>query len=620
MIVSETGLTDNAGVPSLTPPAAAPPGVSVVLRPHDLSEPVVGVAEAHYVAGLEALAREDPSAALASLGSGVRLASSGALPSARLLLGILSGRFVDVQGAADAGELIVAAPDVIARSVVAASALRLTPLSWTGLALTSSGFLASPSLVDRLLALPTAFARDDWAAAGKLLLDLGRTLTRAGADRSPAVPFELIPSGGGGVTARNLEPFVLELLTLRGVLQGSGPRSNEALLSALDSVHGLVHLLTSTLSAAQLDLVLIDPKRTEMTRWDGDPHLAAEIADDPAKGIMHLKGLVNVMERRYRWLQMIGCKDIEAALAQGETCSYCVCVIDGLTDLVRAHKDCEELIVRLTQRGRAVGIHLVFTLRAPCLIALRSTVAFQPDVTLKGLTALTALTLNAAGEPDKTLALVAEIEAMHATSADELKGLGGARRLRRPLAVATSLAVAGSSMHAAKAFALTAKGRTDAALLVWDDAIGLGSRPDAPTRWRWVGWARYCKSRLLYRPATSREPAASSPGCTPSSRNTTTTMGCSRGSMLSPLRLVVSRSPRPYGTRSGDAMKGAASSAAAARISSSTTSSRSPGAARIRFATCSCSASRVTGAKAPESDGASHRGCRFQKMSCTASS
>ncbi len=95
------------------------------------------------------------------------------------------------------------------------------------------------------------------------------------------------------------------------------------------------------------------------------------------------------------------------------------------------------------------------------------------------------------------MALVAGIEAMHAMGADELKALGGARRLRRPLAVATSLAVAHSSMHAAKAFALTAKGLTDAALLVWDDAIRLGSRPDAPTRWRWVGWARYCKSRLL---------------------------------------------------------------------------------------------------------------------------
>ena len=180
---------------------------------------------------------------------------------------------------------------------------------------------------------------------------------------------------------------------------------------------------------------------------------------------------------------------------------------------------------------------------------------------------------------------------MHVTSADELKGLGAARRLRRPLAVATSLAVAGSSMHAAKAFALTATGRTDAALLVWDDAIGLGSRPDAPTRWQWVGWARYCKSRLLVQ---TGDLAAGSPGCTPSSRPTATTMGCSRGSMLSPLRLAVSRSPRPYGTRSGDAMKGAASSAAAARISSSTTSSPCLAAGRTPSATSNSCALNAT--------------------------
>ena len=152
-------------------------------------------------------------------------------------------------------------------------------------------------------------------------------------------------------------------------------------------------LLTSLLyrnSPSDMKLILVDPKQVEMAPYEDIPHLLTPVITEPEKTVSALKWAVNEMERRYKLLadeklrdiksynQMINNKatrgkkipvgDEEEAphnLEDGAM-PYIVIVIDELADLMMvAAKDVEALIVRLAQKARAVGIHLVLATQRP---------------------------------------------------------------------------------------------------------------------------------------------------------------------------------------------------------------------------------------------------------------
>jgi S-DNA-T family DNA segregation ATPase FtsK/SpoIIIE len=129
--------------------------------------------------------------------------------------------------------------------------------------------------------------------------------------------------------------------------------------------------LTSLLyrnSPSDLKLILVDPKQVEMAPYNDIPHLLTPVINDPEKCISALKWAVAEMERRLRTMAEVGKRNIGEynTLKKGEGMPYIVIVIDELADLMMmAARDVEALIVRLAQKARAAGIHLVLATQRP---------------------------------------------------------------------------------------------------------------------------------------------------------------------------------------------------------------------------------------------------------------
>jgi S-DNA-T family DNA segregation ATPase FtsK/SpoIIIE len=130
-------------------------------------------------------------------------------------------------------------------------------------------------------------------------------------------------------------------------------------------------LLTSMLyrnSPSDLKLILVDPKQVELKPYDDIPHLLTPVITEPEKCISALKWAVAEMERRYKELADVRKRNIAEynALKKEAGMPYIVIVIDELADLMMmAARDVEALIVRIAQKARAVGIHLVLATQRP---------------------------------------------------------------------------------------------------------------------------------------------------------------------------------------------------------------------------------------------------------------
>jgi S-DNA-T family DNA segregation ATPase FtsK/SpoIIIE len=130
-------------------------------------------------------------------------------------------------------------------------------------------------------------------------------------------------------------------------------------------------ILTSLLyrnSPADLRLILVDPKQVEMNTYNDIPHLLTPVVHEPEKCISSLKWAVAEMERRLKALSEAHTRNIAEYNNQKkeEGMPYIVIVIDELADLMMlAARDVESLIVRLAQKARAVGIHLVLATQRP---------------------------------------------------------------------------------------------------------------------------------------------------------------------------------------------------------------------------------------------------------------
>jgi len=130
-------------------------------------------------------------------------------------------------------------------------------------------------------------------------------------------------------------------------------------------------ILTSLLyrnSPSDLKLILVDPKTVELTPYNEIPHLLTPVITEPEKCISALKWAVAEMERRYRTLSEHKKRNIAEynALKNEEGMPYIVIVIDELADLMMmAARDVEALVVRIAQKARAVGIHLILATQRP---------------------------------------------------------------------------------------------------------------------------------------------------------------------------------------------------------------------------------------------------------------
>lgn len=130
-------------------------------------------------------------------------------------------------------------------------------------------------------------------------------------------------------------------------------------------------IITSLLyrnSPSDLKLILVDPKQVELTPYNDIPHLLTPVIHEPERTISALKWAVAEMERRLRTMAGVGKRNIEEynKLKPDEKMPYVVIVIDELSDLMMvAARDVEALVVRIAQKARAAGIHLILATQRP---------------------------------------------------------------------------------------------------------------------------------------------------------------------------------------------------------------------------------------------------------------
>jgi S-DNA-T family DNA segregation ATPase FtsK/SpoIIIE len=133
-------------------------------------------------------------------------------------------------------------------------------------------------------------------------------------------------------------------------------------------IHSILTSLLYRNSPSDLKLILVDPKHVELKAYDEIPHLLTPVITEPEKCISALKWATAEMERRYRTLAEAKMRNIGEynQLKKEEGMPYIVIVIDELADLMMmAARDVEALIVRIAQKARAVGIHLVLATQSP---------------------------------------------------------------------------------------------------------------------------------------------------------------------------------------------------------------------------------------------------------------
>ncbi len=135
----------------------------------------------------------------------------------------------------------------------------------------------------------------------------------------------------------------------------------------------------------ELKLILVDPKMVEMNQFKEIPHLMCPVVTEMGKAAAILEWAVTKMEERYELLSEVGVRDIAAyntltweeieerlgPMTEQEAATipkkipYIVFIIDELADLIMTHKEVETLIVRIAQKARAVGIHLILATQRP---------------------------------------------------------------------------------------------------------------------------------------------------------------------------------------------------------------------------------------------------------------
>ena len=160
------------------------------------------------------------------------------------------------------------------------------------------------------------------------------------------------------------EPVTLNLLKMPHLLIAGATGSGKSVC-----MNSIISSLITHQPPSKVRLLLVDPKRVELTPYNGIPHLVTPVVTDPDRVVRLLRGAAQEMSRRYRLLEEAGVRNIQSynrSPRATEEMPYFVICIDELADLMMtASFEVEQSICRLAQLGRATGIHLVVATQRP---------------------------------------------------------------------------------------------------------------------------------------------------------------------------------------------------------------------------------------------------------------
>jgi len=158
------------------------------------------------------------------------------------------------------------------------------------------------------------------------------------------------------------EPAVFDLTKMPHLLIAGQTGSGKSV-----AINAMILSLIYTKTPQECQLVLVDPKRVEMSFYKNIPHLRGHIVTEPEDALEVFQGLVKEMERRYRVLASRQVRNINSYNeVSTEKMPYIVTVVDEMADLMMTSgKELEACIVRLAQLARAVGIHLILATQKP---------------------------------------------------------------------------------------------------------------------------------------------------------------------------------------------------------------------------------------------------------------
>jgi S-DNA-T family DNA segregation ATPase FtsK/SpoIIIE len=225
---------------------------------------------------------------------------------------------------------------------------------------------------DLALALATPALRIEAPVPGKSIVGIevpnasASVVTLRSVIESPkfqrtASSYELPIALGSGVSG---EPAVADLATMPHLLIAGATGSGKSVC-----LNAIITCLLMNHSPEQLRLILVDPKRVELTTFDTVPHLAfSKIVVDMDKVVGTLQAVINEMESRYRRFAQAGVRNIKRynEVTEHNKMAYWVTVIDELADLMMAAPyQVEQQLVRLAQLGRAAGIHMIIATQRP---------------------------------------------------------------------------------------------------------------------------------------------------------------------------------------------------------------------------------------------------------------
>ncbi len=160
------------------------------------------------------------------------------------------------------------------------------------------------------------------------------------------------------------KPYIADLAKMPHLLIAGATGTGKSVC-----IHGVIASLMFQNSPDELKFIMVDPKRVEMTLYNGIPYLLTPPVTDPRKIVNALKWAVSEMDRRYQILaeaKKINLVSYNESVSEDQKMPYIVIVIDELADLMMlSRNEVEPCIIRIAQLARAVGIHLVLATQRP---------------------------------------------------------------------------------------------------------------------------------------------------------------------------------------------------------------------------------------------------------------